>query len=65
MLIAGLEELGCQRTTGEDQTLCILSDSFNILGGQSALQDSGDLPPDEFLAIVEVIVWARAFSSVW
>ncbi|CAM9844326.1 unnamed protein product [Ascophyllum nodosum] len=53
LLIAGLEELGCERTTGEDQTLCILSDSFNLLGGQFALQESGDLPPEEFLTVVE------------
>ena len=63
LLIAGLEELGCQRTTGEDQTLCIMSDSFNLLGGQSGLQESGDLPPDEFLTIVEVRVGAHSFSG--
>ena len=54
VLIAGLEELGCQRTTGEDQTLCIMSDSFNQLGDKESLQESGDLPSDEFLTIVEV-----------
>ena len=31
-----------------------MSDSFNLLGGQAGLQESGDLPPDEFLTIVEV-----------
>lgn len=53
-LISGLEDLGCLRTTGEDQNLCLMSDSFNRLGGLAALQESGDLPPDEFLTIVEV-----------
>ena len=53
-LIAGLEELRCERTTGEDQTLCLMSDSFNFHGDQAGLQESGDLPPDEFLTIVEV-----------
>ncbi|CAN0155242.1 unnamed protein product [Ectocarpus sp. 6 AP-2014] len=28
-LIDGLKNLGCTRTTGEDQKLCVLSDSFN------------------------------------
>lgn len=31
-----------------------MSDSFNRLGGQVALQETGDLPPDDFLTIVEV-----------
>ncbi|CAN0351045.1 unnamed protein product [Ascophyllum nodosum] len=52
-LIRGLEKLGCQRTTGENQTLCIMSDSFNFLGNQPSLQESGDLPPDEGLKIVQ------------
>ena len=39
---------------GEDQTLCIMADSFNFRGDLSDLQDSGDLPPDEFLTVVEV-----------
>ncbi|CAN0279349.1 unnamed protein product [Ascophyllum nodosum] len=52
-LISGLEDLGCQRTMGEDQTLCIMADSFNFRGDLSDLQDSGDLPPDEFLTVVE------------
>eukprot|EP00904_Undaria_pinnatifida_P008988 jgi/Undpi1/5219/HiC_scaffold_2.g00501.m1 len=44
-LIDGLQELGCLRTKGEDQTLCVLSDSFDNNGGAAALQQSGDLPP--------------------
>lgn len=31
-----------------------MSDSFNQRGSQFALQESGDLPPDEFLTVVEV-----------
>lgn len=48
-LIAGLRDLGCKRTTGEDQTVCVMSDSFNALGNAEALQASGDLP------LVEVV----------
>jgi len=48
-LIDGLKGLGCQRTTGEDQTVCVMSDSFNALGNAEALQASGDLP------LVEVV----------
>lgn len=43
-LMVGLEELGCTRTTGEGQTLCVMSDSFNRLGTAADLVDSGDLP---------------------
>lgn len=68
-LVSGLEELGCQRTTGESQTLCIMSDSFNTLGGMLDLQESGDLPPDEFLTVVEVsttplIPWGEYKNSI-
>lgn len=44
-LIAGLEALGCERTRGEGQTLCVMSDSYNANGGVPALEASGDLPP--------------------
>eukprot|EP00904_Undaria_pinnatifida_P008994 jgi/Undpi1/5224/HiC_scaffold_2.g00506.m1 len=44
-LIDGLEELGCLRTKGEDQTLCVMSDSFDNKGAAGALQEFGDLPP--------------------
>ena len=53
VLVAALVELECQRMTGEDQTLCIMSDSFNSLGGQSVLQESGDLAHDGFPTVVE------------
>lgn len=43
-LVAGLEALGCERTKGEDQTLCIMSDSYNVNGGVPGLVASGDLP---------------------
>ena len=43
-MIKGLEDLGCARATGEDQTICVLSDSFNNNGGAAGLQASGDLP---------------------
>lgn len=43
-LIQGLEDLSCLRTTGEDQTICVMSDSFNNLGLAADLQASGDLP---------------------
>eukprot|EP00903_Cladosiphon_okamuranus_P022369 g20573.t1 len=46
-LIAGLENLECSRTTGEGQTLCVMSDSFNNNGNADALQASGDLPAVE------------------
>ncbi|CAN0306148.1 unnamed protein product [Scytosiphon promiscuus] len=46
-LIAGLQDLGCSRTTGEDQTVCVISDSFDRLGNAATLQASGDLPPVE------------------
>lgn len=43
-LIYGLRALGCTRTKGEDQTMCFLSDSFDIMGNAADLQASGDLP---------------------
>lgn len=43
-LITGLGNLGCSSTAGEGQTLCVLSDSFNVLGNAAGLQASGDLP---------------------
>ncbi|CAN0287420.1 unnamed protein product, partial [Ectocarpus fasciculatus] len=46
-LIDGLENLGCTRTAGEDQKLCIMSDSFNYLGDAATLKDLGDLPEVE------------------
>lgn len=57
-LIAGLEDLGCSRTTGEGQTLCVMSDSFNSNGGAAALQASGDLPA---VKVVKVRL-SRAYS---
>ena len=52
-LIAGLEGLGCTRTTGEDQTVCVMSDSFNTLGGAEDLQASGDLPEVEVVKVCD------------
>ncbi|CAN0154147.1 unnamed protein product, partial [Ectocarpus sp. 6 AP-2014] len=46
-LIDGLKNLGCTRTTGEDQKLCVLSDSFNYFGDAATLKDLGDLPEVE------------------
>lgn len=43
-MIKGLEDLGCARLNGEDQTICVLSDSFDNNGGATDLQASGDLP---------------------
>lgn len=43
-LITGLQNLGCSNTTGEGQTLCIMSDSFDRSGSATRLQASGDLP---------------------
>ena len=51
-LIQGLEDLGCPRTTGEDQTICVMSDSFNHLGGAAGLQASGDLPPVDVVKVM-------------
>jgi len=50
-LIAGLDELGCTRTTGEDQTVCVMSDSFDHLGIAEDLQASGDLPQVEVVKV--------------
>lgn len=50
-LIAGLQELGCTRTTGEDQTVCVLSDSFDDLGNAADLEASGDLPPVDVVKV--------------
>ena len=61
-LIQGLGELGCLRTTGEDQTLCVLSDSFNHLGGAAGLQMSGDLPDVD---VVKVRQHRRYTYMVW
>lgn len=43
-LISGLKSLGCASTTGEGQSLCVMSDSFDFNGNARALQVSGDLP---------------------
>lgn len=48
--MAGLEARGCQNTRGDGQTLCVMSDSYDFLGGAADLQASGDLPP-----VVEVV----------
>ncbi|CAN0417481.1 unnamed protein product [Pylaiella littoralis] len=48
-LIAGLSDIGCTRTTGEDQTVCVVSNSFDANGAAASLQASGDLP------VVEVV----------
>lgn len=50
-LIAGLENLGCSSTTGEGQTVCVISDSFNFTGGASDLMASGDLPEVEVIRV--------------
>lgn len=42
--MAGLQDLGCTRMTGEDQTVCVISDSFDQLGYAESLRASGDLP---------------------
>ena len=52
-LIAGLEDLGCTRTTGEDQTVCVMSNSFNARGGAEDLQASGDLPEVEVVKVCD------------
>ena len=51
-LIQGLEDLGRLRTTGEDQTICVLSDSFSNTGGADALEASGDLPPVDVVKVI-------------
>lgn len=50
-LIAGLEALGCANTQGEGQTLCVISDSFNMNGYADSLQESGDLPEVETVLV--------------
>ncbi len=50
-LIAGLKDLGCERATGEDQTICVMSDSFDVHGSASDLKDSGDLPDVEIVKV--------------
>lgn len=42
----------CRRNRGEDQTICIISDSFNNAAGAADLQASGDLPD---VSVVKVI----------
>eukprot|EP00752_Nemacystus_decipiens_P009696 g8660.t1 len=46
-LVAGLADLGCTRTMGEDQIVCVMSDSFNDNGNAATLQALGDLPDVE------------------
>lgn len=55
-LIAGLADLGCTRTMGEDQTVCVMSDSFDIFGNAAALQASGDLPQVEVVKVRTAII---------
>lgn len=55
-LIKGLEDLGCVRTKGEDQTICVMSDSFDNNGLATELQTMGDLPP---VTVVKVIFSRR------
>lgn len=50
-LIQGLGDLGCLRTSGEDQTICVMSDSFNNRGGAAGLQASGDLPDVDIVKV--------------
>ncbi len=50
-LIAGLEGLGCTRTTGEDQTVCVMSDSFDTTGRPASLQAAGILPPVDIVKV--------------
>ncbi len=52
-LIDGLKNLGCKRATGEDQTVCVMSDSFNALGNAEDLQASGDLPHVEVVKVCD------------
>ncbi len=59
-LINGLQDLGCTRTTGEDQTVCVMSDSFNALGNAEDLQASGDLP---HVQVVKVCAYQRTVPS--
>lgn len=56
-LIAGLSDIGCTRTTGEDQTVCVVSNSFDANGAAASLQASGDLP------VVEVVKVRRTTSG--
>lgn len=60
-LIAGLEHLGCASTTGEGQTLCVMSNSFNVNGNAAGLQDLGDLPEVD---VVKVRLTRVFFSNV-
>eukprot|EP00752_Nemacystus_decipiens_P009695 g8659.t1 len=46
-LVTGLADLGCTRTMGEDQIVCVMSDSFNNNGNAATLQTQGDLPDVE------------------
>ena len=50
-LIAGLEKLGCSNIRGEGQTLCVMSDSLNLLGNRADLELSGDLPDVEVIKV--------------
>lgn len=50
-LVSGLEALGCGRTKGEDQTLCIFGDSFDSLGDAESLQASGELPVVDVITV--------------
>lgn len=51
-LIKGLEDLSCGRTSGEDQTICVMSDSFNNHGGAAVLEALGDLPDVDVVKVM-------------
>lgn len=65
-LIAGLQGLGCTRTMGEDQTLCVMSDSFNANGFASLLQSFGDLPVVDVVKVrMKTSVVSFAYYCTW
>lgn len=64
-LIKALADLGCARTTGEDQTICVVSDSFNNNGGAAGLQARGDLPPVDVVKVMvklSTVCWPNRHS---
>lgn len=62
-LIAGLEGIGCTRTTGEDQTVCVISNGFDSGGAASGLQASGDLPEVEIIKVRRTHRWRLLVGS--
>lgn len=54
-LITGLSDLGCTRTTGEDQNVCVLSDSFDTWGHAAGLQQFGYIPAVEVIKVTGML----------